>query len=225
MQGLVKVLWHVPAVMLVLLFAGLVMGQRQVGELSVFDLLVGMAMGAVAGAGIVEAHVSHWYVLAAILALGFLHLGVSWAIMKSRWFARLTTFEPLVVVRQGVPLRAAMTKVRLTVADLMTLLRQRDVFDLRDVAYAILETDGQLSVVKTTPRPSQPTLPRAVVVDGQVEVRTLGDLGWNEERLQRELSRLGFAETKSVFVATLDETGQLYVVANAHQPTGPMIKD
>lgn len=209
-----QLLWHVPTVMVVLLVAGLLMGQRHVGELSVFDLLTGIAIGAVAGAGIVDPDLPHLPVLASILGLAVLHFGVTWLKMKWQPFGRLATMEPTVVVSRGQPLRAAMQKVRLTLSDLLPLLREKDIFDLREVEYAVLEPDGKITVIraKTPPVPLPVGLTRAVVLDGRVEESVLRGLGWDPGRLDHELRRLGYADPGAVFLATLDEAGTLHVV-------------
>lgn len=224
MGEITTLLWHVPLVMGVLLTAGLIMGQRHVGELSVFDLLTGIAIGAVAGAGIVDTQIPFLPMLVSIFGLAILHFAITWLMKKSAWFGRMVTFEPLVVVRDGKPLREAMRKVRLTLGDLFPLLREKDVFDLREVSYAILEPDGKLTVVKKPVETSAVGLPRVVCADGQVERGVLQSAGWDEGRLRRELSKQGISDLKDTFVATLDDAGNLYALPKAPDGKVPEIQ-
>lgn len=223
MEQAATILWHIPIVMSVLLVAGLMMGQRHVGELSVFDLLTGIAIGAVAGAGVVDVEIPVTATMTGILGLALLHFAVTWLTKRWAGFGRLATFEPIVVVKQGKPLFGAMRKVRLALADLLPLLREKDIFDLRQVEYAILETDGKLTVIKSNqPFPMQ-GLPRAVCVDGLIQLGVLRDLGWDEARLRAELARQGQPGPEGIFLATLDEGGHLHAVPREPGSTGPEI--
>lgn len=218
-----QLLWHVPTAMLVLLAAGLVMGQRQIGELSVFDLLTGITIGTMAGAGIVDPQLPYWAVLSSILGLAALHWGVTWLTMKWLPFGRLTTFEPVVLIKDGQPIRSAMRRTRLSLSDLFPLLRREEVFDIREVKYGVLEPNGTLSVVRND-RPPAPSLHAAVIVDGHVEGQVLQSLGWDSERLRAELGRQGHPGPEGVFLATLSEQGELYAVPRGAEPQGPVIR-
>jgi len=226
LEELLQLTWHVPSVMVVLLIAGLMMGQRHVGELSVFDLLTGIAIGAVAGAGIVDLDLPLVPVLASIIGLAVLHFAMTWVMKKWAWFGRITTFEPIVVVKHGQPLRSAMKQVRLSLSDLLPLLREKDVFDLREVEYAVLEPDGKLTVLKVQTPPTKHGLTRAVCLDGKIEVSVLHDLGWDEERLRSELQQRGLPAPEAIFVATMDEGGTLHVVPKGSevQSHGPALQ-
>jgi len=197
------------------------MGQRYVGELSVFDLLTGIAIGAVAGAGIVDPDLPHLGVLTSMMGLAVLHYGVIWLTKKWQFFGRITTFEPIVVIQRGLPLRRAMSRVNLTISDLMPLLREKDIFDLREVQYAVLETDGKITVIKEPAVQKPAGLTRTVILEGQVEADVLKDAGWDEARLRTELQRQGYKGPEEVFVATLDEKGSMYVVPSDAQQEGP----
>ncbi|MFZ5816602.1 MAG: DUF421 domain-containing protein [Bacillota bacterium] len=223
MEEILKLLWHVPTVMVVLLVAGLLMGQRHVGELSVFDLLTGIAIGAVAGAGVVDPDLPHLPVLFVILALALLHWVFTWAVKRWPRLGRATTFEPVVVVQDGKPVGSAMSRIQLTLSDLLPLLREKEIFDIREVRYGVMEPDGKLTVIKSD-YPSQKSLNPAVIVDGYVEERVLRSLGWDRARLLAELERQGHSEIDRIFLATLSEAGELYVVPRGDEPRPPLIR-
>lgn len=224
MDELLRLLWHVPSVMLFLLLAGLLMGQRHVGELSVFDLLTGIAIGAVAGAGIVDVELPQLHVITAMLGLSILHFAFTWGMKKWPGFARTTTFEPTVVVKHGQPLRAAMSRVQFSIGDLLPLLREKDIFDLREVQYAVLEPDGKVTVVKEGTPQAAKGLTRAVCVDGKMESSALQDVGWDELQLRHELIQRGLPPPEQIFLATIDDAGNLYVVPRESEQQGPRIQ-
>lgn len=223
MDQLLTLLFHVPTIMVTLLAAGLIMGQRHVGELSVFDLLTGITIGAVGGAGIVETDLPQLPVVLVIIALALLHWAVTWLVRKSPWFGRLSTFEPTVVIKDGKPLRTAMGRIQLTLSDLLPLLREQQIFDIRHVKIGVVEPDGKLSVIKQPGSPP-PEWNAAVVVDGQVEEQVLRSLGWDRQRLRNELARRGEPLPEEIFLASLSAAGDLYVVPRGEEPEGPAIK-
>lgn len=219
-----KVLWHVPTVMITLLAAGLIMGQRHVGELSIFDLLTGIAIGAVAGAGIVNLDIPLGPVLLSIVGFAIFHYLVTFLMKKWPFFGRVTTYDPLIVVHKGKPLRSAMRKVQLSLSDLLPLLREKNIFDIREVEYGMLEPDGKLTVIKTKEVSPAKGLPRAVIVDGYVEEKVLNSLGWSKKRLADELQRLGHPNPEQIFLATLSESGEFYAVPKDPFASEPKIR-
>jgi uncharacterized membrane protein YcaP (DUF421 family) len=222
-EAIIDMMWHIPTVMATLLAAGLLMGQRHVGELSVFDLLTGIAIGAVGGAGIVAQDAPHLGILLAIMGLALLHFLVTWGTTKWAWFGRKITFEPLIVVRKGQPVKAAMGKVRMAMGDLLPLLRERDIFDLREVEYAILEPDGKVTVIRTEDPQAKKGLPRAVIVDGKIDRQVLEDTGWDERRLREGLLGLGHSDPAVVFLATIDDANELVAFPRDLADEGPAI--
>lgn len=215
-------LWRAALMMATLLAAGLMMGQRKMGDLSLFDMLTGITIGTVAGAGIIDTHFHPLQIIIAIMSLALLDTAISWAMVRWRAFGRAITFEPIVVVRHGQPVVSAMRRTRLAVADLLPELRKKDIFDLREVEYAIFEPDGSISVMKAPQAPKPKGLPQVVVVDGAVDEMALRQCGWDAARLEAELTRQGHPSPAGVFVATLDEAGTL-VAAPRHTPDGPTL--
>lgn len=213
-------LGRVIVVMLTLLVAGLMMGQRKMADLSLFDMLTGVTIGAVAGASIAEPKFRPILMVVSITGLAALDFAVAWLMIRWRRFGRSVTFEPIVVVHKGKPVETAMRRVRLAVADLLPELRKKDIFDLREVEYAIFEPDGSLSVMKAPQAPKPAGLPQAVVVDGSVDEKALQALGWNKQQLKSELMRQGIESETDVFVAMLDEAGTL-VAAPKETTPGP----
>jgi len=125
-----------------------------------------------------------------------------------------------------------MRKANYTLNDLLEQLRAKDVFALSEVAYAVLETDGTLSVLKSGAE-HQPTmqdlglpphpavLTRYLVLDGKVHPRALQAAGRNEAWLRRELGTMGIKDVgDAFFVSFNNETGELLAQRRQSKP-GP----
>lgn len=161
-------------------------------------------------------------VLAALAVWALLTLLFQWLRVKSYSFRRVVDGTPKVVIDGGQILEKNMQKAKLTVQDMMQMLREKNVFKLSDVEFGVLETDGQLSVMKKTEaQPITPSMqgmtvegeqaPRIVILDGQVMYKTLADLGLDPGWLYGEILKQGATDYKDVFLAQVDSKGNVYV--------------
>ncbi|WDL96809.1 DUF421 domain-containing protein [Alicyclobacillus sp. ALC3] len=149
-------------------------------------------------------------------------LMLNWISKQSYWFRRFINGGPTVLIQQGKILQENLHREHMTVGDMMQLLREKNLFNLAHVEFAVLETNGKVSVLKKTE--DQPitarmqgtlvvneTEPRIVVIDGDVMERTLDYLGYTKEWLLGELMKQGAMEFRDVFLAQIDAKGSVYV--------------
>jgi uncharacterized membrane protein YcaP (DUF421 family) len=144
--------------------------------------------------------------------------------LKSIRFRKLLCGAPTIVVKDGKVLPKAMNKVRMSVDELMQELRLQGVTDYQTVKYAILETSGQVSVVlnnadqpataaQLRANPVETGLPLILINDGRLMEEHLKRRGLERVWLEKELKKHGFRRYDQVFLMTIDESGQVYVVA------------
>lgn len=200
----------------------LMMGRRQVAELPVFDFILAVTIGAVAGADLADHQVPHLPSLFAILVLGAFQFLITRAKVRWRWFGRSMTFEPVVVIQDGTILHDNLRKIRYQVSDLLPLLREKEVFDLSEVKFAIIEPSGNLSLMKK-PEKAPPTreetgilssprgLFRVVAFQGRAYHPGLRSLSLKPDQLASMLEAQGFNQLEQVFIALSDEVGNLLV--------------
>ena len=141
--------------------------------------------------------------------------------MKSVRFRAILCGRPSMVIRNGMVDQREMAKNRLTVDELLEELRIQGYTDLSTVKYAILETNGQLSVLPYANQ-KPPTardmkvsveeggLPRVVVSDGKLLERNLKALGHDRPWLDRQLSQRGCRDLSKVFLLLVDESDAVY---------------
>lgn len=174
-----------------LIVAMRVMGKRQLGELQPVELVVTLLISDLAAVPMQESGLPLLNGLIPILILVSLELLLSGWMLKSPWMSRLISGKPVPVIRDGVLDQKALKKLRLTVEDLTESLRLQNIFDLRDVAYAVVETNGQISVFPTPAR--QPVtcgdiqavgpdngMPLVVVSDGKSQTWAMQVCGVDE---------------------------------------------
>ena len=142
--------------------------------------------------------------------------------MRWRSAARYLEGEPTIVIMNGKILEQALKKMRIRVSDIMELLRNQGVFDPGQVDFALMEPNGQLSVLK---KPAfQPLTPRDMgisppfegistdlIYDGILLEENLRQMNKDKAWLMDQLSKQGIRDVSEVFLATLNDAGSLYI--------------
>ena len=137
------------AILYVLVFAVLrLTGKRQVSDLQPFDLLITLMIADLASCAIADTSIPLVYSVVPIFALYLMQSLITYVCLKSAGVRRLVCGNPVVLVADGVLLEDAMRRTNYAIIDLMDQLRSKDVFDIRSVAYAILETNGSVSILQ-----------------------------------------------------------------------------
>lgn len=206
----------------VLLFLLRIMGKREIGSLSPFDLVVTIMIAELAALPMENPDVTLVDGLVPILTLTVAEIVVSYATLKSESLRSLLTGSPSIIIRGGELIESEMRRVRYNLSDLMLQLRLKGVSNIADVEVAILETNGELSVIlKSQYRPVVPAdldieteyegLPLILIVDGVVNQFNLKQAGVNSDWLTARLKERGIDSTTDVLVASLDTVGRLFI--------------
>ncbi|GGJ07074.1 hypothetical protein GCM10010885_15320 [Alicyclobacillus cellulosilyticus] len=204
----------------VLIFAAMLLASRVIGQK--FMVLAAGVLVVIAGVVAMDTRLPLTNGIAALVTWGVLAAIASFAALKSGAFRNLVVGQPTTVIQQGEVLEQNLRKARLTTNELVSLLREKGVFKLSDVEFAVLEPDGQLSVMKkTSQQPLTPALtglqveeehdPRVVIIDGHVIDQNLEELGYSPGWLLGELRKQGASDFADVFLAQVDAKGNVYV--------------
>ncbi|WP_407942177.1 DUF421 domain-containing protein [Microaerobacter geothermalis] len=202
-----------------ILFILRLMGKREIGKLSIFDLVVSI-MIAEAAVILIEDHkkpLVHGVV--PIVLLGGIQIIMAYISLKNEKIRSIVDGKPAVLIEKGKINDSEMKKLRYNMDDLMAQLREKDVANVADVEFAILETSGKLSVFtkndfKGTPipkRPRSPGLPMPIIMDGKVNDQNLEKLGVTRFWLKNQLEIFGIRDFKEVAFATIDHRGEIYL--------------
>ena len=216
------VLIRIATIIPMLLIVTLLMGKRLVGELQVFDFLIALTLGSVVGADIADPTINHGPTAFAILLLAAAQWGISKANIRFRFFGHLTTFEPTLVIQNGKILDKKLKQIRYSLDTLLELLREKGVFRISEVEFAVIEANGKLSVLKRSQyQPLTPSakgissgyygLSHALIVEGVVDEKKLAELKLDRHWLLQELEKQNFDSPEKIFLAELDTSGNLYL--------------
>ncbi len=210
-------------ILYILIIAGVrLMGKRQVGELEPSELVLSLIIADLASVPMQDYGIPLLTGVVPILTLLSVTMILSVLTMKSVKFRAVLCGRPSVVVRTGTLDQGEMRRTRLTVDELLEELRIKGYTDLSQIKYAVLETNGQLSVLPYANQ-KPPTardmkvavtengLPRVVVSDGRVLEDNLKLLGHDRPWLDRQLSRRGCRDVSKVFLLLVDESDGVYL--------------
>ena len=198
------------------------MGKRQIGDMQPNELVVTLLISEIASIPLQDTSQPLLFGITAIFMLVVLEIAISVLAMKCRRIRKLMSGKSVVVIKNGEIDQAAMKNVRMTVLDLIELLRGQNVFDISTVAFAVLEVNGDLSVLlksaeqtatakdlKLTPKPA--ALPLPVITDGKIEHDSLDALRVSEEELQK-LLKINKARVQDVFLMTMDRDKKINII-------------
>ncbi len=204
-----------------LIFTMRFMGKRQLGELEISDLVTTLLLSEIASLPITNTDIPLSHAILPILTLTALEVLLSGALLKFPALKRLFSVRPAILVRNGKPDRRAMRSMRISSEELMSQLRQKDVTDPHDVAYAILEPNGQISVVlrdsarQATTRelgihPAETGMMHLIIADGDINRRNLSLAGRDERWLTEILEAHGLSPSE-VFLLLTDDGSKVRI--------------
>ncbi|WP_085524417.1 DUF421 domain-containing protein [Tuberibacillus sp. Marseille-P3662] len=219
---------------ILLLFMARVMGKKQLSQVTFFDYCVGITIGSIAASMSVDQNIKISNGLMALIIWGLFPIILAFAGLKSKTFLRLTDGKPSIVIENGEVKERNLKKNQMAIDELMLLLREKNIFKLSDIEMAVLETNGQLSVMKKTEQQSvTPTTlgmtvdrehgPTIVIMDGTLLEKGLLALGYSKEWLLGEIKKYGALDFGDVFLAQIDSKGNVYVDLYDEKTTTPVI--
>lgn len=206
----------------VVLFVIRVMGKAELSKMDPFQMIILFMIAELAAIPIESLDIPLINGVAAILTLLFLEVSISFLSTKSQKLNDLLNGKPSVLIEQGKLNIKELKSQRVTMDDLMEQLRLKNYPSLSDVDYAVLEANGDLSVI---PKPGKAPLtpedmsvtvssefmPMILISDGVLYKRGLKSLGKDENYLKKELSKRKITDYSQVFLCFFDEKKQLHV--------------
>ncbi len=198
------------------------MGKRQISQLQTSELVVTLLISELAVMPIQQHDDPLWNGLIPMLVLVVCEIVVSLFMLKSGKFRQAVCGSPMVVIENGRVLQDQMRRLRMSTEDLFEELRLAGAFALEDVAYAIVETNGKLSVLKKasadslTPKQAGVKAPAealevVVISDGHISEHSLKLCGRDPHWLREQLKCQG-AELSEVFIMTLRTDGRQLII-------------
>ena len=216
-------------ILYLVLIAGMrILGKRQIGQLEPSEFVLAMLIADLASIPMQDSGIPLLSGLVPIVTILSLELTLSGLTMASVKFRRLLCGKPVILIENGRLVQENLRRTRISLDELTAKLRLKDVLDLTAVQYAILETDGSLSVFpfpKNMPAPAKEAgiqvkkqyLPVTIIEDGFLSRENLGKSGKDEAWLQAVLAR-NRSTLSDTFLLTVDGAGKINWVGKEEKP-------
>ncbi len=199
-----------------------IMGKREVGQLSPFDLVVAIMIAESAAISMENLDQPLFLGFIPVLTLMTAEVLFSYISLKNKWLRHLITGTPSVIIERGVIMEKEMRKIRYNINDLLSQLREKNAHNINDVEYAILETSGELSVImKSDKRAATPAdlnvappyegLPLPLIYDTEINEDNLRKAGKDHNWLYKKLKENNVKGPEEVLLASLDVEGNLFI--------------
>lgn len=201
-----------------------VLGHKQMSQLDFFDYITGITIGSIAAELATELE-KPWKPFAAMVIYGVVAVLLTLITSKLPRMRKFINGTPTIILNNGKLYRKNMKKAKLDLSEFLVMCRQEGYFNLSDIAVAVFEYNGRLTVLpKATKRPLNPndinvvpqpdSISNEVIMDGRILHGNLKRKGLDLNWLQKELTVQGYKNEKQVFLAVCDQNNQLTVYKN-----------
>ncbi|WOV89153.1 DUF421 domain-containing protein [Sporosarcina oncorhynchi] len=208
---------------IILLILARIMGKKQISQLTFFHYVTGITIGSIAAEISVNAETHFFNGSIALIWWAVLTVIVNLLTIKSIKARKLLDDKPTILILKGKISEQGMKKARFTLNDLNMMLREQGVFSIMDVNYAILETNGELSILKKAsqepatrqdvkaPGTEPKYIPTEIISDGNLIKENLTELKLTEEWVYSQLKKKGIGTIEQVYYAEIQGDGTLHV--------------
>ena len=222
-HDVVKVLIFSIVAYLTLFIIAKLLGKKQIAQLSFIDYVVGITIGSIAAEMATDTvNPFYHYIIAMTIFLVF-DFAVTLISRKGALLKKLLCGRPLMIIENGKINYKELKKSKLTVDEVLGMARDKDYFDINQIAFGILETSGKLSILpkaeekqpvckdlSITPPPSE--LTDYLIIDGVLRKDVMEQNGYSEEWIKRGLGINCDKDLNNILLASYDEKGQTFNV-------------
>ncbi|MPM89397.1 hypothetical protein SDC9_136506 [bioreactor metagenome] len=205
-----------------IVFAMRIMGKRQIAQLQPYELVLALLIAEVTAKPMDTPGTPLSYGLVSAITLILLYFLIARISIKSEVFKKIFSSKPNILVNKGVILRKELTRLDYTLSDLIEQIRAKGYYDICDIDYAILETNGELSVfpitAKTAPtisdfnlKPAHTNLAYSIIMDGKLQNENIKMCGVTKESILNSFERVGVREISHVFYASIHDNNKIFI--------------
>ncbi len=205
---------------IVLVLVVRLMGKRQIGQLQPFELVITIVIAELAVIPMSDTGIPLANGIVGILVLMAVQIIISQVILHSEKARAIICGKPAILINNGQPVRDAMRRVRININDLLEQLRSKEYPNVSDIAYAVLETNGSISLIpKADVKPptakdlgtlvDQPHFPITLIMDGRVNLESLQLAGITMDALTQQARSQQINDLSEVFFAQYTTEGKI----------------
>lgn len=194
-----------------------VMGRRELAEMSMFDYILGISIGAIGAELAVNLEESWYDYLIVMVVFVGLHQCITYATIKSVWARKFFEGSPIIIMQDGKIIERNLKRVHYDINTFLEECRLEGYFDLAEVHTAIMESTGTISFIRKTKDPrKQKDLAANLIIDGKAISLSLKEIGKDEKWLEDSVRKQG-AEIEDVLLATYNQDKEIKLYLKKEQ--------
>ena len=205
-----------------LMIAIKMMGKRQIGEIQVSEFVITLVISELVAYPVMEPDIPLIYIVIPIITLTAAEVITSYVGTKNKVMKSILGPSPHILIEKGEIKQDNMKNVRFTINELISEIRLKGYSDITEIDYAILESNGKLSVIPKpeykNPTVQQLSLPyvnsgiaHPVVINGELNSRSIAEAGKTSEWVLKTLSSQGFNSLNDIFLMLVDNTDKVFI--------------
>lgn len=221
MSELVETIIRTTISVFLLILSTHIIGRQAISRLTYLHYFVSITLGSIAGNLAFDYKLNAFHLSTSLILFSILSVLLSYFALKSRTLKRWFFGEPVILIDKGKILEKNLSKINMSLEVLSQCLRRKDIFDFDEVECAILETNGELSVLKKpmylpvtrkdlSLQTSNRSFPAELIVDGEIIFENLTKRNLTLEWLEKELNKRKLAQ-KDVNYMVMSSNNQLYI--------------
>ncbi len=198
------------------------LGKKQVSQLSLFDYVIGISIGNFAAEMTINLESKEINGIWAVVLFGLFAYFISYLTMKSIVLRRFFMGTPTILIQDGKILENNLRKMKFDINDMLEEVRSAGYFDLSQVEYAILEPNGEVSILPKpeyralTPKDMKIKVEKEglcsnVIIDGKIMCNNLKNIKKDEKWLNKQLKVNGYSDISKILLATIDVNEKLVI--------------
>ncbi|WP_096516127.1 DUF421 domain-containing protein [Clostridium perfringens] len=198
------------------------MGKRQIGELQPYELVITLMLSDLASLPMQDTRLPLLLGIVPIITLLFVKILISEIQQHSRLFEKILDGTPSIIISDGEINLEMMKKQRLTMNDILEELRSAGYLDISDIQYAIIETNGTISIIPKSAcdtvkrkdlkiKESESKIPIVLFEDGHLNKKALQEMNKDEKWLDEKLKSLNYPPRDKLFLVMMDSNGKLFI--------------
>lgn len=208
---------------LVLLVMTRFMGKKQLSQLTFFNYVTGITIGSMAASLATDDNLKFEHGIYSLILWSALTVLMEYLTLKSIKIRYWTDGRPTVLIKHGEIVKSALHKTRYNIDELNMMLRKMNIFNMEEVDYAVLENNGELTVLKKVGylnfnkmdsgksfKPNK-NFPTEVINGGKINEDTLNELGLDMKWLEFEIKKKGY-KLQDIFYAEIDSSTELFIM-------------
>lgn len=219
---MITIILRVLIIYILVLFVFRLMGKRQLGQMQPFEFVLTLIIADLATIPMAEISVPLLNGIVPLLTLVVFHFALTVFTRKSNTFSRVISGKPVIIINPDGIDYEALKKLNITIDDLFEAIRTQGFFNINEVQYAIMETNGEVSVMpkaESTPLTSQdmkikkeePSLPITIISEGKFMPDNMKLVNKEKEFFMNILKKENVSGVKNVILLTINKQGEIFL--------------